>query len=74
MRLLNRLEVMKGHTSSANVVAPFPRKSMCPYIDLAASRLSQGGWPMAITIKVASSVYSPSTSAKQPSVNSPSEG
>lgn len=43
-------------------------------IYLAISRGSQGGWPIAIISKVASSVYSPSTRAKQPSLNNPSPG
>lgn len=37
-------------------------------------RSSQGGWPIATTSRVPSSVYSPSTNAKQPSVYSPSPG
>lgn len=42
--------------------------------NLAISRGSHGGWPIAMISSVPSSVYSPSTNAKQPSVNSPSPG
>lgn len=38
------------------------------------SRCSHGGWPIAMISSVASSVYSPSTNATQPSVNRPAPG
>lgn len=40
----------------------------------AVTRGSHGGWPIATISKVASSVYSPSTRAKHPSVKNPSPG